>query len=137
MSTRRYPIIVRFDTLEIQELLHGVDEARVVDSLATRYARPESSAEDRAHIAAVQGPVYARLAYEIRTLARVTLVDEDDVEMVRTMFRLSTAWAVGPRWSAAEIASGHTSYHLLRDKLALRIGEPMPDNEHLLALAQP
>lgn len=128
-----YPIRIRFDVLESQELLDGVAEPNVIKDIVGRFARAEFLESDRDHITLVQTPIYARLEYEIKTLGTVLLTDEDDVDMLHTFFRLSTAWSHGPPWRAVEIAIGTSTYHRLREKLAIHTGIKTPDNEWLLA----
>lgn len=133
MNRTQYPIRIRFDVLESQELTEGVAESNALKDIVGRFARPEFLEADKEHIESVQTSVYNRLSYELKTLGTVILTDEEDLDMLQVFFRLSTAWNRGPAWTAAEIASGNSTYHRLREKLALHTGLKTPDNEWLLA----
>jgi hypothetical protein len=131
MARTQYPIRIRFDSLESQELVEGIAEEKVLEDIVRRFARPEFLQEDRDYIISQQSSVYQRLQYELLSLGRVALQDEEDLDMLHCFFRLNTAWAKGPPWSEEEIAKGTSLYHYLREKIAMHSGVPTPDNEHL------
>jgi hypothetical protein len=129
---KRYPISFWMSAAEAGLLLAGVTAEAVVAETARVYARPgPERPDDFAAIEENLRPVLELVAYDAKN-GRLTVTDEDYEHVVRLAFRISRAWAGLPPWSRAEVRTGSTSYHLLRDKLAAHLGAPLLDNAEVL-----